>query len=293
MLSVNLPQSNGAGSTLKNLGRTEGRGVESTLSFEIFRKQGGFNWSTDVTYFFNREKITQLSTPTEQFNKGNGWFVEQPLTVIYDYKKLGIWQQADADNGTLPKQTSPVQFPGQIRVQDVNGDGKITADDRQILGNFQPKWEGSITNRFRFKNFDASVVTYARMGMQVVVPYLTGDAVGNGFSFFNQSRVNQVKVDYWTATNPTNAFPAPDAGNAVAFYGSTLGYYDGSFIKVRSINLGYTVATQFLRKIGLSSARIYLNATNPFILYSPLVKAKLALDPEGNGYGGGNKPNWS
>lgn len=285
LLSVNLPQSNGAGSTLKNLGRTEGKGLESTLSFEVFRNPKGFNWSADLTYFFNREKITQLSTPTEQFNKGNGWFVGQPLTVIYDYQKIGIWQQSDADQGLLAKQTSPVQYPGQIRVQDVNGDGKITADDRQILGNFQPKWEGGLTNRFRFKNFDLSVVTYARMGMKVVVPYLTGDAAGTGgFAFFNQSRVNQVKVDYWTKDNPTNAFPAPDAGSAVAFFGSTLGYYDGSFIKVRSINLGYTLDALFLRKLGLSSARIYLNATNPFILYSPLVRDHLALDPEGNGY---------
>ncbi len=285
LLSVNLPQSNGAGSTLKNLGRTEGKGLETTLSFEVFRNPKGFNWSADLTYYFNREKITQLTTPAEQFNKSNGWFVGQPLTVIYDYKKLGIWQQADADNGLLAKQTSPIQFPGQIRVEDVNGDGKITADDRQILGNFQPKWEGGLTNRFRFKNFDLSVVTFARMGMKVVVPYLTGDAGGGGgFAFFNQSRANQVKVDYWTATNPTNAFPAPDAGSAVAFFGSTLGYYDGSFVKVRSINLGYTVEAKFLSKVGLSSARVYLNATNPFILYSPLVKAKLALDPEGNGY---------
>jgi TonB-dependent starch-binding outer membrane protein SusC len=291
LLSVNLPQSNGAGSTLKNLGKTEGRGFESSLTFEIIKKQKGFNWSTDVTYFFNREKIIQLTTPEEQFNKGNGWFVGQPLTVIYDYKKLGIWQQSDVDNGTLKNQTSPVQYPGQIKVEDLNGDGKITADDRQVIGNFQPKWEGGITNRFSYGNFDASVVIYARMGMKVVVPYLTGDAAGTGgFAFFNQSRVNQMKVNYWTVNNPTNDFPAPDAGSAVAFFGSTLGYYDGSFIKCRSINFGYNVSNNTFRKVGLSSARVYLNVTNPFIIYSPLVRDGLALDPEGNGFGGGLNP---
>jgi TonB-linked SusC/RagA family outer membrane protein len=285
LLSVNLPPSNGAGSTLKNLGKTEGRGFESSLTFEIFRNKDGFNWSADVTYFFNREKIVQLTTPEEQFNKGNGWFVGEPLTVIYDYKKIGIWQLSDKDNGTLSQQTTPVQFPGQIRVEDVNKDGKITPDDRQIIGNFQPKWEGGFTNRFSYKNFDASIVTFARMGMKVLVPYLTGNSSGaGGFAFFNQSRVNQVKVDYWTDTNPTNAFPAPDASNAVAFFGSTLGYYDGSFIKCRSINIGYTFASQLIRKIGASSVRVYLNATNPFIIYSPLVRDKLSFDPEGNGY---------
>ncbi|WP_291041985.1 TonB-dependent receptor [Dyadobacter sp. 50-39] len=288
LLSVPLPPSNGAGSTLKNLGRTEGKGLEVAATFEIARKPKGFNWSVDATYFFNREKITQLTTPQEKANLGAGWFVGQPLSVIYDYKKLGIWQLSDAENGTLAKQVSPVQYPGQIRVEDLNADGKIDASDRQILGNFQPKWEGGLTNRFSFKNFDASIVTYARMGMKVLVPYLTGNSTGSGgFAFFNQSRVNQVKVDYWTDTNPTNAFPAPDASNAVANFGSTLGYYDGSFIKCRSINLGYTFASNIVKKIGATSARIYVNLTNPFIIYSPLVKDNLAVDPEGNSYASG------
>ncbi|GAB4051207.1 TonB-dependent receptor [Spirosoma litoris] len=285
LLSVPLPASNGAGSTLKNLGATEGKGLETTLTVDIFRQPKGFNWSVDAVYYFNREKITQLTTPTELSNVGAGWFVGQPLSVIYDYKKIGIWQTSDKENGTLAKQTSPVEQPGQIRVEDVNGDGKIDPSDRQILGNFQPKFEAGLTNRFNFKNFDLSIVTFARMGMKVVVPYLTGNSGGGGgFAFFNQARSNQVKVDYWTETNPTNAFPAPDAGGAVQYFASTLGYYDGSFIKIRSINLGYTVSGQFLKKVGMNSARLYLNVTNPLILYSPLVRDKLAVDPEGNGY---------
>lgn len=288
LLSVPLPPSNGAGSTLKNLGRTEGKGLEVAATFEIVRKPKGFNWSIDATYFFNREKITQLTTPDEKSNLGAGWFVGQPLSVIFDYKKLGIWQTADAENGTLAQQTSPVQFAGQIRVEDLNGDNKIDANDRQILGNFQPKWEGGLTSRFSFRNFDASIVTFARMGMKVLVPYLTGNSTGSGgFAFFNQSRVNQVKTDYWTDTNPTNAFPAPDASGAVANFGSTLGYYDGSFIKCRSINLGYTFESDLIKKIGATSARIYVNLTNPFIIYSPLVRDDLAIDPEGNSYATG------
>lgn len=289
LLSVPLPPSNGAGSTLKNLGKTEGKGLETTLSIDVVRKSKGFNWSVDLTYFFNREKITQLTTPEEKSNLGAGWFVGQPLSVIYDYRKIGIWQLSDADNGNLAKQVAPVQFPGQIRVQDVNGDNKIDASDRQILGNFQPQWEGGWTNRFSFRNFDASIVTYARMGMKVIVPYLTGNSTGSGgFAFFNQSRVNQLRTDYWTESNPTNAFPAPDASSAVAYFGSTLGYYDGSFIKCRSINLGYTFSKDLIRRIGAGSARIYVNVTNPFVIYSPLVKDKLAIDPEGNSYASGS-----
>ena len=131
------------------------------------------------------------------------------------------------------------------------------------------------------------------MGMKVLVPYLSADGGGNGFPFFNQSRVNQVKVDYWTRTNPTNEFPAPDAGTDRLPFGSTLAYHDGSFIKCRSINLGYEVPSRVLSRAGVSSFRVYVNVTNPFIIYSPFVDAGFGPDPEGNGYGGSVNPTGS
>ncbi|MBS1510336.1 MAG: TonB-dependent receptor [Bacteroidetes bacterium] len=289
LLSVNLPISNGANSTLKNLGKTQGQGVEFSLSSVNISNKAGFTWSTDLAFSLNREKIVELTTPGELSNTGNGWFVGQPLTVIYDYKKIGIWQTADSTKGLI-SQTSPKQYPGQIRVEDVNGDGKIDASDRQVLGNFQPKWEGGLTNRFSYKGFDLSVVIYARMGMKVIAPYFTADGGGNGFPFFNQGRVNQVKINYWTRTNPTNDFPAPDAGTDRLPFGSTLGYYDGSFIKCRSINIGYEFSPNLLKRLHATSLRVYANVTNPFILYSPFVKNGYGPDPEGNGYGGSVNP---
>ncbi|MBS1664144.1 MAG: TonB-dependent receptor [Bacteroidetes bacterium] len=293
LLSVNLPISNGANSTLQNLGRTQGTGLEISLSSVNVRTAGGFTWSTDVNFFFNREKIVALTTPAEKSNTGNGWFVGQPLSVIYDYKKLGIWQLEDSIKGTINGQTSPKAYPGQIRVQDVNGDGKIDASDRQILGNFQPRWEGGLTNRFSYKGWDLSVVVVARMGMKVVVPYLTADGGGNGFPFYNQGRVNQLKTNYWTRTNPTNDFPAPDAGTDRLNFGSTLAYRDGSFIRCRSINLGYELPAKLMRKTFASSLRVYVNATNPFFFYAPLVRDGLGIDPEGNGYGNAVNPTGS
>jgi TonB-linked SusC/RagA family outer membrane protein len=285
LLSVNLPGSNGASSTLKNLGKTKGNGLEISLSSINIQTRGGLTWSTDVNFYFNREEIVQLTTPNEKSNIGNGWFVGQPLTVIYDVKKIGIWQLEDSVKGTLAGQTSPKQYPGQIRVQDLNGDGKIDQNDRQILGNFQPKWEGGMTNRVAYKNFDLSIVIFARMGMKVVAPYLTADGGAQGYPFFLQSRVNQLKVDYWTRTNPTSAFPAPDAGTDRPLFASTLGYLDGSFIKCRSINLGYELPQAILKRAGISSLRIYVSALNPFIIYSPFVRDGFGPDPEGNGYG--------
>ena len=100
--------------------------------------------------------------------------------------------------------------------------------------------------------------------------------------FFLNSRVNQMKVDYWTPTNPTNAFPQPDASRDGLLYTSTLTYRDGSFIKIRTIDLGYNFSKKLLGNSGIQSLRVYISAQNPFILWSPLVKEGLGIDPEGN-----------
>ncbi len=284
LLDFNLPQSNGASTTRKNLGETEGSGLEINLTTVNIKSKSGFTWTTDWNFFFNREKVVQLQTPNLKQDITNGWFVGQPLTVIYDVRNIGIWQAADSAAAAAQ---NPRQYPGQIRVEDLSKDNTINAADRQILGNFQPKWEGGITNTFAYKNFDFSFIIYARMGMKVLVPHLTADGGATGFPFFMQSRNNQIKVDYWTHSNPSGTFPAPDAGNDRPYFLSTMGYQDGSFIKCRSINLGYQLPSNLLSKAHISSLRIYLNVTNPFIIYSPLVKDGLAVDPEGNGYGGG------
>ena len=300
LLPVSLPPSNGAGTTFLNVGKTKGRGVELTLSSVNVQSPAGFTWTTDFNYFFNREEIVQLSTPGQTSDIGNGWFVGQPLAVIFDYKKVGIWQTGDPGLG---EQTSPVQRPGQIRVVDWNTtgatpgspdynvpDGRITPDDRMIIGNFQPKFDAGMTNRVTFKRFDLSISIYARMGMKIVVPYLSSEPGGSntaGYSFFHQSRQNQLKVDYWTPENPTNAFPQPDASLGAPLYSSTLSYVDGSFIKCRSINFGYDFAPSLLSKFGVTGLRIYVSAVNPFIIYSPFVRDGFGPDPEGNGFGGG------
>ena len=288
LLQKSLPRSTGTTSTIVNAGKTKGRGIELSLSTVNIRNANGFSWSTDLNFSINKEQIVELQDPNLKADINNGWFVGQPLSVIYDVRKIGIWQRADS--------ATAAGFglkPGQIRVADVNSaanngkpDGKIDANDRQILGNFQPDWVGGITNRVSYKNIDLSFVIFARMGQTVVLPYLASDGGANGFPFFNNSRVNTLKRDYWTPNNPTNAFPRPDASSDNVLYSSTLAYRDGSFIKCRSINLGYTIPSRMINKIGISSIRVYATAENPFFIYAPLVRDHLALDPEGNSYGG-------
>ena len=124
------------------------------------------------------------------------------------------------------------------------------------------------------------------MGQTVVVPYFMSDGGAQGYPFFNNGRVNSLKRDYWTRTNPVNFFPRPDAGSDNVKYSSTLGYLDGSFVKARSISLGYSIPVTLLDHVKISSLRIYITCLNPFMIYAPFVKNGYGLDPEGNGYGG-------
>jgi len=267
-----LPLSTGTAVTTVNAGNSKGKGLEISLSSRNI--DNAFKWTTDFSIAFHRSTITELHDGLKQ-DIVNGWFVGQPFNIIYDYKKLGIWQTSEAATASQYGQK-----PGMIKVEDVNKDGKIDANDRQILGSYQPNYVAGLTNRFSFKGVDLTFVAFARMGQKVAVSYL---AVAEGF--YNIGRVNQYAVNYWTPTNPTNDFPRPDAGRS-PLYASTLQYQDGSFIKMRSISLGYNFSTGMLSRGPFKSLRVSATVNNPFSIYAPLVSRKLAIDPESNTYGG-------
>jgi hypothetical protein len=128
-------------------------------------------------------------------------------------------------------------------------------------------------------------VLFGRFGQTVVVNYLSADGGAAGYPFFMNSRVNQLKVNYWTPNNPTNDFPQPDASRDALLFTSTLTYRDGSFVKVRTIDLGYNLPKRLVGRAGIQSLRAYVSAQNPFILWAPLVRDGLGIDPEGNGTG--------
>jgi TonB-linked SusC/RagA family outer membrane protein len=260
---------------LTNAAKTESNGMEFTIS-SVNVKTKDFSWSTDFNAFFNREKITALPLGLLR-DEANGWFVGEPVSVIFDYKKIGIWQTSEAAQAAVYGAK-----PGDIKVEDVDKSNSITGADRQIVGNFQPDLVAGLSNRFQYKNFDLNVVMFGRFGQTVIASYLSADGGGGGYPFFLNSRVNQLKVDYWTPTNATNEFPQPDAGVDGLQYTSTLSYRDGSFIKIRTIDLGYNLPSKWLGRSGISSLRVYVSAQNPFILWAPLVRDNLGIDPEGN-----------
>lgn len=296
LLPQTLPPSLGIPSAIvTNIGKTENKGLEIHLSTVNIqgRNKNDFSWTSDLNFFINRGKITQLANGVTK-DAANGWFVGQPLDVYYDYKKLGIWQNTPEDSAEAKRLgltlTGTSNVIGTIRVADISGpngvpDGKIDATyDRIIVGTSQPKWEGGMTNRFGFKGFDLTVVAFARIGST-----LNSSLEGGNFVNTYQGTYNNLKVDYWTPTNHQNNFPKPNAAATNPINRSVLSFFDGSFVKIRTISLGYNIPPAMIKKIGGSSMRIYATASDPFILFSPYRKQG-GIDPEGTGTVGIDTP---
>jgi TonB-dependent starch-binding outer membrane protein SusC len=285
--SVSLPQTSGVGSVVKNVGESENKGLELTLSSVNIESSNGFTWNTDLNIFLNRGEITYLAGGVSR-NITNGWHVGYPIDAIYDYEKIGIVQTGETG---LPTGFDPgdIKIKDQLTV-DTNGDGVfdatdgvINASDRVVLGSGQAKWSGGLTNRIAFKGFDFSFVLFWKIGGTLVSNFYQAN-ISNPINSL-EGRRNGPQVDYWTPENPTNAYPRPGRGQ-IPDYGSTLGYFDASYLKVRSINLGYSFPQNFMGKTGISSLRVYAQVLNPFqALFSDYVKAG-GLDPETNGFGG-------
>lgn len=258
-----LPNSIGFGGFTTNIGETQNRGIELTLS-TLNVENGSFIWSSDIIFTRNREEI--LSLPNGD-DISAGRFIGQPLTVFYDWKKEGIWQTSERDIAN-----SFGDVPGEIKVDDFNGDGRINADDRQFLGSAVPDFSIGFTNRFSYKGFDMSFFIFGRFGSMI------RSAFHDNFnSLFG--RYNNLAVDYWTPNNPTNAYPRPNQNQERPKYNTSMSYFDGTFIKVRNINFGYTFTPEAAKKIGMTSLRLYSSIQNPFI-FSEYRRVHKGIDPE-------------
>lgn len=260
-----LPTSTGFGGFITNIGKTRNKGVELTLQ-TVNVDRDNFRWSTDWSFMRNREAILELANGKVD-DIAAARFIGQPLSVFFDLEKIGIWQTSELDEATKYGYK-----PGEIKIKDQNNDGKIDANDRIILGTAVPDWAGGITNRIEFKGFDFSFFVFARMGQMLRSRF---HDTFNGL----YGRYNNLKVDYWTPNNPTNDFPRPNQNQESPRNASSMAYFDGSFVKVRNINLGYTFSKKMASSLRMESLRLYTSIQQPLIFATYRSKYK-GIDPE-------------
>lgn len=290
LLSVSLPPTAGVSSVLQNVGNTQNKGVELSLNGVIIDDKNGWTWEAGVNIYANRNKLLSLASGSTQ-DLTNWWFVGHPIDVIYDYKKVGLWQANDKDYTNLQKY-EPGGTVGMIKVQytgTYNADGTPTraigAADRQPL-NIQPNFEGGFNTRVGYKGLDLTIVGAFKDG-GTIISTLYGS---NGYYNMESGRRENIKIDYWTPTHTNAKYPNPagPVNSNNPKYGTTLGYFDASYLKVRTITLSYNFKQAWMKRAGFERLRVYATAQNPWVLFSPYHKQS-GMDPETNSYGNQNQ----
>lgn len=283
LLSVNLPSTAGLGSYMGNIGKTQNKGVELTLNGTILDNHNGWTWDASLNISANRNKLVSLASGQEK-DENNFWFVGYPIDVIYDYEYIGLWQEGDPYLDIL----EPGGNVGMIKVKytgDYNEDGtptrQIGPEDRQVIS-MEPKFQGGFSTRVAYKGFDLNVITAFKCGGKLISTLYSS----SGYLNMLNGRRGQVDVDYWTPENTDAKYPKPGGitSNDSPKYGSTLGYFDASYWKVRTITLGYNFNGQkWLDRLGVDGLRAYFTVQNPFVICSPYYK-ETGMDPETNSY---------
>lgn len=287
LLGVNLPSTSGVNSYTANIGQTQNKGMEVSLSGLIIDNPDGFSWEAGVNVYANRNKLVKLASGQER-DESNWWFVDHPINVIYDYEKIGLWQEGEPNLEIL----EPGGNPGMIKVKytgEYNPDGTpvraIGPDDRQIMS-LEPDFQGGFNTRFSYKNFELSAVGAFKSGGVLISSLYSSSGYLNTL---NGRAGNNVSVDYWTPENTDAKYPKPGGVQSSdnPKYGSTLGYFDASYLKIRTLTLGYNFDQEFFSDLGLERFRLYCTVQNPLVMFSPYHRES-GMDPETNSYGDEN-----
>ena len=294
LYTISLPPTSGVGRQTTNVGSSQNKGLEIALNGAIIKSKD-WTWDVGINFASNNNKITSLGSG-KPYDLANFFFVGQPINVIYDYQKIGIWQQNDPYLNILEPGGNPgmikVKYTGgynadgtpvrQIGTSGVYGNG---TDDRQVR-RVDPDWQGGFNTRVAYKNLDLTVLgTFQHGGLIISSLYNSAGYLNN----LTGQRGN-VDVNYWTPTNTSGTFPYPGGAQSGdgPKYGSTMGYFDASYFKVSDMTLGYNFNNEkWIKYLGVSNARLYVTLQNAFVLFSPYNKLS-GQDPQANALNANN-----
>lgn len=256
LLTVPVPYTTGYTTSLQNYGTVENKGIELTLNTQNTR--GKFQWTTNVLFSINRNKILSLGDGVSYLiSDPNIAQVGQPLGSFYGFQSAGLLQTGD-DVDKIPVIDPATTKPGDRLYADINGDGKVTqADDRTIIGSAQPKFLAGLTNNFSYQGFDLSVFFYASYGNQLFNQNRQQLELLSG-----QQNAASSALDRWTTSNATNTVQRAKEDPAPV---TTSRYVeDASYLRLRTLTFGYTFPKGKLKAI--KNLRLYVLANNPLTL---------------------------
>ena len=294
LLNVQVPAAVGFLNALQNIGEVENKGLELTVSSR--NVVGAFTWTTDLNFSTNKNKVLKLGPTGDPILSSGGAGIRHITRIgdaigsYYGYVVEGIYQtQSDIDNA--PKdEVAPKPKPGDFKFKDVNGDGRINANDRTVTGNYQPDYIWGITNRFTFKGVDLSFLLQGVQGSEIL--NLTRRHLANGEGGTNSYAV---ETDRWMSAEQPGNGKIPRADRLTDTHGnnnrpSSYQVEDGSYIRLRNLAVGYNFPKKLLGN-KIQTLRAYASGTNLFtntkyVGYNPEVNNQTTLSGvQGEDYG--------
>lgn len=271
-----VPGTFGAGLPDYNAGKVQNHGWEVNASYRL--KTGGFNHSFSFNVADSKNKVLYLEGGDQLRSYDEMQIINKvglPIGSYVGYKRDGYFQNLDdVNNG--PKFAGVNVVPGDNRYVDVNGDGVIDDNDKFVLGNGFPRLTFGFTYNVTYKGFDLNVFA---QGVGKRSMFVRGEQV-EPFHFGYSQVIYQHQLDYWTPQNPDARFPRLAANGSQSNEnnfrrGSDMYLFDGSYLRVKNVQFGYTLPAGITKKIGMRKVRAYLTGQNILT-----VSGMKFLDPE-------------
>jgi TonB-linked SusC/RagA family outer membrane protein len=253
----NIPVMTGFKEIKSSMGQIDNRGVELTIR-SVNVETPDLHWMTGFTFWLNRNKLTHLygedldGDGKEDDDISNSRFIGKPLGAIYGYVQDGIVQESDADymkaNGVSA---------GVPKYKDLDGNGTIGSEDRDILGYTTPNFKLNMSNTLTYKNWDLYVMLTSTLGGGGYYQKSnTAAFMTNGSGLFNS---NSIYIPWWTQENQSNKYPsAVFTGDGGRFQG----LQNRAFVRLQDVTLSYTFREPWVKKLSIQNLKFFLTGKN-------------------------------
>lgn len=250
----------GAAKPAVNIGDIQNTGFDFSATLRGNLNQLQYAVTANVGAYNN--KVVDVPGPG-YFDGGSGTRNQEghPIGSFFGYEIIGIFK-TDAEVAASPIQDGAL--PGRFKYRDIDNNGAITPEDRTFIGNPNPDFVYGLNVALTFKNFDLSSNLYGSKGNDI---YNTLMEYTHRFSGYESNKSRDL-LNAWTPENPNSMVPRIEASNSFSTFGAMNSYRikDGSFLRLRSLIIGYRIPEALLSKVGISRLRVYAQGTNLFTI---------------------------
>ena len=265
LMTMNIPSYVGESKPIGNVGKMRNSGLEMEAAYKFRLSDWNFRIGGNLTYLKNR--LIEYGNDSGWANldsfHGTGSISRaengKPFPYFYGYKTAGVFQnmnEVDAYTNAEGKLLQPKAVPGDVRFVDVDGNGLIDADDRTDIGKGMPDWTFGLNLSVNWNNFDFSMMWQGTVGNDVFDATRRTD--------ISSTNLPSWMLNRWTGEGTSNRIPRFMVGDNINWQSSDLYVYDGSYLRLKNIQLGYTLPAFLTKKAFISSLRIYVAAENLF-----------------------------